>query len=358
MPASISSAPSPAAAAAQLAVNGGNPAGDGQAAASGGDMSPFAALFQKLAAQQAIAAVSPVSDPIIELGAAPNDDVLSALLPFLEAMGLLKESGGESEETAVTDIPAEPGQALALAAPSTPAIPAAGHTPDVQEHDVVVPSPADSARKAKQPLNMQASPGAEPAGREFSSQLVAAIEEAHLQPQAPGNIAAAVQQVIAKASPQQANAAAMPALPVAAPVGTANWSEEIGNRLVWMAGRHESRAELVLTPPHMGRVEVSLSINGDQANASFASVNPVVRDALEAALPRLREALAEAGIQLGQAQVGAENARQWSQQGKNGDNFGFDRGAGSGSASNQVAGESIPAASGLKTGRGLVDVFA
>jgi flagellar hook-length control protein FliK len=85
-----------------------------------------------------------------------------------------------------------------------------------------------------------------------------------------------------------------------------------------------------------------------------------VREALEAALPRLREVLAEAGIQLGQAQVSAENTRQWTQQEKHGENFASDRvrempGHG---AISQASSGSLSTVAGLKAGRGLVDVFA
>lgn len=153
--------------------------------------------------------------------------------------------------------------------------------------------------------------------------------------------------------------AAAQQIEVAAPVGSHQWGRELGDKVVWMTHRMESRAEMVLNPPQMGRIEVSLSVTGDQANAVFSSTNPVVREALEAAMPRLREVLADAGIQLGQAQVGAENARQFAQQEKNGDNFGAGRDAaftGTTAPQAMAGGSDTPIS--LKAGRGLVDVFA
>ena len=139
----------------------------------------------------------------------------------------------------------------------------------------------------------------------------------------------------------------------------AGWGQEVGNRLVWMSNSTNSQAELVLTPPQMGRVEVSLSVTGDQATATFVSTNPLVREALEAAMPRLREILADAGIQLGQTQVGAGNAHQSAQQEKNGDNFTFGRNVPpDAGASQTIATAPHSASPGLKVGRGLVDVFA
>lgn len=149
-----------------------------------------------------------------------------------------------------------------------------------------------------------------------------------------------------------------PALSVAAPVGAAQWDREVGDKVVWMANRMESRADLVLTPPQMGRVEVSLTVNGDQASATFTSANPAVREALEAAMPRLREALAEAGIQLGQAQVGAENPNPSAQQEKNGDNFASGRDAENDAAPQQTTVGNPRVSDNSTMGRGLVDVFA
>ncbi|MCK9284407.1 MAG: flagellar hook-length control protein FliK [Rhodocyclaceae bacterium] len=97
-----------------------------------------------------------------------------------------------------------------------------------------------------------------------------------------------------------------PALQIEAPLGAPGWDREVGDKLTWVISRQESHATLVLTPPQLGRIEIAVSLNGDQANAVFASQNPAVREALEAALPRLRETLADAGINLGQAQVGSD----------------------------------------------------
>lgn len=95
-----------------------------------------------------------------------------------------------------------------------------------------------------------------------------------------------------------------------APLGTSQWQQEFTDRIHIMSRHNEGRAELVLTPPQLGRIEVTLNIDGDKASALFVSANPEVRTALEGAMDRLREALASSGIALGQAQVGAESSGQ------------------------------------------------
>lgn len=103
---------------------------------------------------------------------------------------------------------------------------------------------------------------------------------------------------------------ALPVRQVATPVGAPQWSADVGNQLSWMVSQRESRADLVLNPPHLGRIEVSITLNGDQVSTSLVSGNPEIREALQGSLPRLREILADAGISLGQAHIGAESFGQ------------------------------------------------
>jgi flagellar hook-length control protein FliK len=72
-------------------------------------------------------------------------------------------------------------------------------------------------------------------------------------------------------------------------------------------------AELNLNPAGLGPLKVTLSIGDNQAQAMFVSAHESVRKAVEAALPQLRSTLAEQGISLGQASVGAETRQPGSQ---------------------------------------------
>ena len=104
--------------------------------------------------------------------------------------------------------------------------------------------------------------------------------------------------------------AAPPQLPLTTTAGQSGWAEEVGNRVIWMLGRAESKAELVLTPPNLGKVEVSINLNGDQTTAHFIASSQAARDALEQALPRLRDILQQSGIALGQTHVGTSDQQQ------------------------------------------------
>lgn len=101
------------------------------------------------------------------------------------------------------------------------------------------------------------------------------------------------------------------AAPKLAPaVGTTAWNQALGEKVVWMATGAQQSATLTLNPPDMGPLQIVLNLANDQATASFFSAQPEVRQALEAAFPRLKEMMNEAGIQLEQATVSADTPRQ------------------------------------------------
>lgn len=143
-----------------------------------------------------------------------------------------------------------------------------------------------------------------------------------------------------------------PQLPVHTAAGAQAWAEDVGNQVRWMLGRAESKAELVLTPANLGKLEVSISLTGDQTTAQFVASSQAARDALEQAMPRLREILQQAGIQLGEANV--STAGDQPAQGDGGRSGG--RGGGDGQLS-EAGNESSPA-QWLRRHDGMVDTFA
>jgi len=113
--------------------------------------------------------------------------------------------------------------------------------------------------------------------------------------------------------PQPAPTAGVPAahstVTVNDMVGSSAWQTQVGATVVWMVNEHAHSAELKVNPPDLGPVEIRVSLTGDQhdqAAVQFIAPHAATRDALEAALPRLRDMLADAGIALGNASVGGQ----------------------------------------------------
>jgi flagellar hook-length control protein FliK len=73
-------------------------------------------------------------------------------------------------------------------------------------------------------------------------------------------------------------------------------------------GKHT--ASLRLSPEHLGPLEVRITMNGDQASVQFGAAHVDTRNAIENALPRLREMFAAQGLSLSDANVSREPPRQ------------------------------------------------
>ncbi|MBK5939776.1 hypothetical protein CCR96_11035 [Halochromatium roseum] len=115
---------------------------------------------------------------------------------------------------------------------------------------------------------------------------------------------------------QVGTASAAPGM--SAPLYSAAWPQQLGQQLLVLSQRGGDRhAELRLNPPDLGPLTVSLKVGEQGTQIQFLAANALVRSAVEQAIPQLREALAEQGINLGETSVGEQ--RQEAEQGFTGD---------------------------------------
>ena len=151
--------------------------------------------------------------------------------------------------------------------------------------------------------------------------------------------------------------AVQPELVVPQRMGSENWGSGLGDKVVWMVGNQTRGAEIHLNPPALGPLEVRVSISDGQANLSFMTQHASVREAIEAATPRLREMLGDTGISTGSVSV---NVGSFAQQQAPSRQPEQSRGASwqSDSGNMAPAGEVVTTFVQPLHGRGLVDFFA
>jgi flagellar hook-length control protein FliK len=137
-------------------------------------------------------------------------------------------------------------------------------------------------------------------------------------------------------------------------VGTPAWDQALGQKVVWMVTGTQQSASLTLNPPDLGPMQVVLNVSNGHADASFTAAQPEVRQALEAALPKLREMMSEAGIQLGQATVSAGMPDQQNNSGER--NGSSSRGNGETGDGTETTTRVIGTTK-ITGGQGLVDTF-
>ncbi|KHT30095.1 flagellar hook-length control protein [Pectobacterium carotovorum subsp. carotovorum] len=144
-----------------------------------------------------------------------------------------------------------------------------------------------------------------------ASQTTPPVAQAmHIQPASVGTTTPALQ-----AASAQLNA----------PFGSPQWQDTLGQQIIMFSRNGQQTAELRLNPQELGALHISLKIDDNQAQIHLASANSQVRSALEAALPHLRNAMAESGINLGQSSVGSDSSA-WQQQMAGNNNDGNNRG--------------------------------
>lgn len=138
---------------------------------------------------------------------------------------------------------------------------------------------------------------------------------------------------------------------------SAAWPQQFGEKIVWLARNEQQSAQLTINPPQLGPIQISLNLSGDQANIAFASPHAEVRQAIESAMPQLKEMLSSAGISLGQSNVGANLSQQ------SAENPFADANGKRSADENAILPANDKAANALgnpvlQRGRGLVDLFA
>jgi flagellar hook-length control protein FliK len=132
------------------------------------------------------------------------------------------------------------------------------------------------------------------------------------------------------------------------------WNQAFSERVVWMARGGIQEAQLQLNPRHLGPVEVRLSVQQDQVNVQFTAQHATTREAIEQALPRLRDLLGDSGLQLGQADVG-DTARRQETGGQSADGR---RSAPGGGAAGEAGGGELHEAAIAVAEDGTVDYYA
>lgn len=102
---------------------------------------------------------------------------------------------------------------------------------------------------------------------------------------------------------QQLSTFSEPSGGLRAAVGSRDWSQGLGQRLLVMAEQGVEAARLRLHPANLGPLDIQITVDDDRAQVSFGAQHAATRDALESALPRLRELFAQQGLELVQAEV-------------------------------------------------------
>lgn len=294
-------------------------------------------------------------------------DQANATLTAAAATSLMRRGTASGKETAVQDAAKTVAQGVKQETAQgvnkrvAPDAAAKGNTSEPKEFDAKLAQATNVKTESDNNPARIAADRAKLPDTQSASGMTAAKNAPDLQQ--PGGMTPDIGALPGVSHMQMQPAPAAPAVPanaadmLAPPVGGKGWDQALGQKIVWMVGAELQSASLTLNPPDLGPLHVVLNVSDNQATANFTAAQPEVRHALEAALPKLREMLGEAGIQLGQANVSAgtpnnqQNAFEQPQPSSRHNTA---------AAGNESANEParVVRSQTVAVGRGLVDTFA
>jgi len=101
---------------------------------------------------------------------------------------------------------------------------------------------------------------------------------------------------------------------IAVNVQNQNWSQQMTQQVSYMVKGGVQQAEIKLNPANLGPMEIKLALQDDQASVQFVTQHAVVRDALDSAIPKLKEMLEQQGLNLSDVDVSTQSEQQGREQ--------------------------------------------
>lgn len=128
-------------------------------------------------------------------------------------------------------------------------------------------------------------------------------------------------------------------------------SQKLQERINIMLSKNIQRADIRLDPPELGQLQVRIYMNSEQATVQFQVQSPQAREAIENALPRLREMLEQQGVALADTDVKEQQQQTAGQQESS------QRDSGMGGSAEMVEEHEIALDNGRPIGLGGVDFY-
>lgn len=88
------------------------------------------------------------------------------------------------------------------------------------------------------------------------------------------------------------------------------WTQQVTDKVMWMSSQNLKSAEIKLDPAELGRLDIKVSVGQEHTQITFTSAHAGVRDSLETQMHRLRELLAQQGMQNVDVNVSDQSQQQ------------------------------------------------
>ncbi|KEY91527.1 flagellar hook-length control protein [Candidatus Photodesmus blepharus] len=87
-------------------------------------------------------------------------------------------------------------------------------------------------------------------------------------------------------------------------------SEQVAEHIYMIMSKNLKHINIQFDPSELGKIQIRMNVSNDSTTVNFTVVNPQTKDIIEQSIPRLREMLAQQGIQLSDTSVQQQNSEQ------------------------------------------------
>lgn len=94
-------------------------------------------------------------------------------------------------------------------------------------------------------------------------------------------------------------------------------TEAVKDKVMLMISQKLQRFDITLDPPELGNMQVRVNLQGEQAAVNFIVQNQQTKDALEQNMHKLKDLLAEQGVDVGDANVEQQSQQSTNEEGPN-----------------------------------------
>ncbi len=141
-----------------------------------------------------------------------------------------------------------------------------------------------------------------------------AYEMAHQQYEQALEVQTMHTQTTAQTQAQSKSVALDPGVMQAINIIKSDAAKMLQERVSALLNINNKEAEIRLDPPEMGSMQIRIRSDAEQAQINFVVQNQQAKEALEQSMPRLREMLAQQGIELGESSIQQGNPEQQQEQ--------------------------------------------
>jgi len=97
-----------------------------------------------------------------------------------------------------------------------------------------------------------------------------------------------------------------------------DFADTVKDKVMVMINQKIQQVEIQLDPPEMGNIHVRVNLQNEQAAVQFVVQNQQAKDALEQNMAKLRDMLAESGVDVGEASIEQRQAQEQNNEGFDG----------------------------------------